>query len=78
MEIAPAPLASRTEVTSVPLFTIILLNAEEELPLMVLFVAPLKVTEPLPAVKAPLLVQLPFTSRLIPELKVSVPLRVMF
>ena len=78
MEIAPAPLASRTEVTSVPLFTIILLNAEGEMPDIVLFDTPLKVTEDEFAVKVPLLVQSPFISRLMVGLKVSVPLIVIF
>ena len=64
-------LASITDVTSVPLFIIILLKAE--LPLIVLFAVPLKVTEPEPAFNVPLLTQLPFTSRLIPALKARVP-----
>ena len=67
------PFASITEVTSVPLSTMILLKAEAELPLIVLFVAPLKVTDPVLALNVPLFVQLPLTSRLIVGLKVSVP-----
>ena len=74
LESVPAPFASRTKDVLLPLSTIIFLKVEEELPLIVLFVPPLKVTVPAPASNVPLFVQSPFTSRLTPPLKLRIPL----
>ena len=58
------PSASRTEVISEPLLTMISWKAEAAVPLIVLSVAPLKVTEPVPALNMLLLVQSPYMLRL--------------
>src|SRR5258706_16019313 len=50
-----------------------LLKGEGEIPPIVVFPDPLKLTEPVPALNVPLLSQLPFTSRLIVGLKLSEP-----
>ena len=74
LEITPVDtIDSITEVIATPLFTIILLNAEAALPLIVLLAVPLKLTDPVPALNVPLFTQSPFTSRLIPALKFRVP-----
>ena len=75
-----APVASRTDEMSIPLVTIMSLKAELELPLIVLIPAPLKLTDavPVPALKVPLFVKSPLTSRLMLLLISSSPLIVSF
>ena len=74
LDIIPIPFASRTDDILVPLLTKMVLKAEAEFPLIVLFADPLNVTVPVPALRVPSFVQSPFISRLILALNERVPL----